>query len=151
MRIREAFVQDIDQMQGIRLSVTENTLSRPDPVTTEQYRNMITTRGKGWVCEWDDRVVGFAVVDLKEHNVWALFVDPDYENRGIGKKLQKHMLDWYFSKTTIPIWLGTDPETRAEGFYRKNGWKEMERLPNGEIKFIITREVWEQKASSPLG
>jgi hypothetical protein len=35
--------------------------------------------------------------------------------------------------------LGTDQGTRAEGFYRKNGWVAVGRKANGEI--IFTREL----------
>ncbi len=132
-------------MHHIRLSVTENILSRPDLVTPEHYREMITTRGKGWVCVWDDQIVGFAIADLQENNVWALFVLPQYENRGIGRELQKRMLDWYFSKTTVPICLGTDPHTRAERFYLNSGWKETGSLENGEFQFQMTVECWKKK------
>ena len=55
-------------------------------------------RGKGWVCEIENNIVGFAIVDLKENNIWALFVQPEFENMGIGKKLHTAMLNWYFNQ-----------------------------------------------------
>jgi GNAT superfamily N-acetyltransferase len=42
-------------------------------------------RGKGWVAETEDQIVGFSIIDLKENNIWALFVHPDFENKGIGR------------------------------------------------------------------
>lgn len=46
----------------------------------------------------EDQIVGFSIADLKENNIWALFVHPDFENLGIGRKLHDIMLDWYFEQ-----------------------------------------------------
>ncbi len=93
MIIREAKIEDIKQIQTVRNSVTENTLSNPDLVTDEDCEEFITKRGKGWVCEIDEQIVGFAVADLIGNNRWALFLDPKIEKRGIGQLLHKTMLD----------------------------------------------------------
>ena len=79
---------------------------------------------------------------MKDNNVWALFVTPSYEGKGIGKQLQKIMLDWYFDKTHDLLWLGTSPKTRAEYFYRKSGWKEA-GMHGNEIKFEMSKEDWQ--------
>ena len=138
MIIREAKSEDIKQIQIVRNSVRENTLSDPGLVTDEDCEEFINKRGKGWVCEIDQKIVGFAIVDLKEHNIWALFLKPEFEKRGIGRKLHKVMLDWYFSRTTETVWLGTAFNTRAEMFYRKAGWKEAGLHGTKEIKFEMS-------------
>ena len=102
----------------------------------------ITERGKGWVCEIDHKIVGFAIVDLKENNIWALFLDPKFEKKGIGQRLHKTMLDWYFTQTKEKVWLGTAFNTRAEQFYRKAGWKEVGTHGTDEIKFEMTYADW---------
>jgi GNAT superfamily N-acetyltransferase len=99
-------------------------------------------RGRGWVCEIRGEIVGFAIADLKAHNIWALFVRPDFERRGIGKKLHDMMLDWYFSQTQDAVWLGTAPNTRAEIFYRNAGWREKGLHGKGEIKFEMEYADW---------
>lgn len=142
MIIREARIEDIPQIQVVRNSVKENTLSNPDLVTDKDCEEFITERGKGWVCEIDGKITGFSIVDLKDNNIWALFVDPDFEKKGIGKKLHDIMLDWYFTQTKENIWLGTSPNTRAELFYRKSGWNEIGIHGKNEIKFEMTFENW---------
>ncbi len=142
MIIRDCTIEDIPQIQTIRNLVKENTLSNPNLVTNENCMHFITILGKGWVCELDHLIVGFAIADLQNKNVWALFVHPDKEANGIGKTLQTIMLDWYFSKTTEKIWLGTAPNTRAELFYTKTGWKKVGTVNKGEIKFEMTHENW---------
>ena len=144
MIFREATIADIKQIQIVRNSVKENTLSNPNLVTDEDCKNFITERGKGWVCEVDNTIVGFAIADLKENNIWALFVDPAFERKGMGQQLHKLMLDWYFSQTKTTVWLGTGFNTRAVHFYRKAGWLEVGLHGSDEIKFEMTYERWKE-------
>jgi GNAT superfamily N-acetyltransferase len=147
MIFREAEINDIPQIQVVRHAVKENVLSNPALVTDDDCREFLLVRGKGWVCEIENRIIGFAIADLKEDNIWALFVHPGHERKGIGKKLQRLMLDWYFSQNKLSVWLGTSPNTRAEKFYRKAGWRETGKRANGEIKFELTSEEWRQLGS----
>jgi GNAT superfamily N-acetyltransferase len=141
---REATVADIKQIFVVRYSVKENVLSETDLVDEKICESYLTERGKGWVCEMDGEIVGFAIADLKDNNIWALFLKPEYEQRGIGRQLHTIMLDWYFSKTPKTVWLGTNPNTRAELFYRKAGWKEAGTHGEDEIKFEMTFKDWRQ-------
>ena len=142
MILREAKVDDIKQIQVVRNSVKENTLSDPNLVSDKDCEEFITTRGKGWVCEIENKIVGFAIVDLKENNIWALFIDPKFVKKGIGQKLHKIMMDWYFSQTKETVWLGTDFHTRAEKFYRNAGWTEVGLNGSMEMKFEMAYEEW---------
>jgi GNAT superfamily N-acetyltransferase len=142
MLIREAETADIKQIQLVRNSVTENTLSDPNLVTDEDCTEFITVRGKGWVCEIDQEIVGFAIADLKENNIWALFADPEFERKGIGQVLHKTMPDWYFTQTKEKVWPGTAFNTRAETFYRKARWTEAGTHGTTEIKFEMTYNDW---------
>lgn len=142
MIFREANISDISQMQIVRNSVKENQLSSPDVVKDKDYETYLTDNGKGWVCEIENEIVGFAIVDLVENNVWALFVKPEFEDQGIGKQLHNQMLNWYFKQTKNPVWLGTAPGTRAAQFYRFSGWEEI-GTHGKEIKFQMTSENWQ--------
>ncbi|OQP61490.1 GCN5 family acetyltransferase [Niastella vici] len=142
MQFREALITDIPQMSAVRLAVKENVLSNPALVTQQDYVDFLSERGKGWVCEIDGQVVGFAIGDLVKNNVWALFVQPGYEGQGIGRELLILLLDWYYSNTNETIWLSTAPDTRAATFYRSFGWKEAGVQPNGELRFELTAEDW---------
>lgn len=135
MLFRQALLSDIPQIQEVRHSVKENVLSDPALVPDSAVAEYITQRGRGWVCEEEGRILGFSIVDLREHNVWALFVRPEWEGRGIGKELHRLMLDWYFLHSNETLWLSTAPRSRAEGFYRKAGWREAGTYGKGEIRF----------------
>lgn len=138
-------------MQRVRNSVTENALSNPDLIPPEAYKEYILQRGKAWVCEVGDKVVGFSVLDLLEHNIWALFLDPDHEKQGIGRQLHDNMLNWYFSHTKTTLWLGTAPATRAESFYKKAGWTAIGKHGKNEIKFEMTYANWISLTQNELG
>ena len=142
MIFREATILDIPQIQIVRNSVKENTLSDPALVSDKDCEDFLTRRGKGWVCEISNRITGFVIADLEEHNIWALFVHPEFEKLGIGKKLHDLMLAWYFSQTQHTVWLGTAPGTRAEGFYKNEGWIQIGMHGKGEIKFEFSYHNW---------
>ena len=142
MNIRPAEIKDIYQIQLVRNRVKENRLSDPALVPDSDVEDYIIRRGRGWVCEIDGQVVGFAIADLVDNNIWALFIHPDFERKSIGKKLHDEMMNWYFSQTDKTVWLGTMPKTRAELFYRKAGWKEVGIRGKGEIKFEMTKDEW---------
>ena len=142
MIFREAAIEVIKQIQIVRNAVKENTLSDPNLVPDKDVEEYLFNRGKGWICEMDNNVVGFSIADLKDNNIWALFVHPDFAGKGIGKKLHSMMLDWYFDQTKETVWLGTSPNTKAEMFYRMQGWKEVGLHGKGEIKFEMAWAKW---------
>jgi hypothetical protein len=86
---REAEPGDIPGMHEVRTCVKENILSNPDLISYQDYEEMLLKNGKGWICEGDNKIVGFAIADLVNKNIWALFVAPQYEGKGNGKKLKK--------------------------------------------------------------
>ena len=141
MNYRKATIEDIPQIQIVRNSVKENQLSNPNLIPDELVEEFITKRGKGFVCEIDNKIIGFSIVDFVENNVWALFILPEFEGKRIGKKLHQLMLDEYFSKTKETIWLSTEANSRAETFYKKQGWKNA-GLHGNEVKFEMSFEDW---------
>ena len=143
MIYRKATIKDIPLIQVVRNSVIENQLSDPNLITDELVKKFITERGTGFVCEIDDTIVGFSIVDFIENNVWALFLLPEYEGKGIGKKLHQLILDEYFSKTQKTIWLSTETNSIAELFYKKQGWKNAE-FHGEEIKLEMSFKDWKK-------
>jgi GNAT superfamily N-acetyltransferase len=124
-------------MHEIRTSVTENRLSTPDRIRHEDYVTLLEGRGRGWVFETEGTVVAFGVADAETRSIWALFVEPGFEGRGIGRALLEAMTVWLFEQSDGPVWLTTAPATRAESFYRAAGWRETGRI-NGEVRFELS-------------
>lgn len=147
MLIREATINDIPGIQVVRNAVKENRLSNPALVSDADCVEFLTVRGKGWVADEQGMIVGFSIVDMQDHNIWALFVHPDYEKKGIGRQLHAIMLDWYFSQTDEMVWLGTAPGTRAASFYRKAGWQE-NGMHGKEIRFEMESATYRGSGKS---
>jgi GNAT superfamily N-acetyltransferase len=140
MVIRQATLQDWSRLHEIRLSVKENVLSDPNKVTRQDYLAMLSYRGRGWVCEIAGEVVGFAIIDIEAANIWALFVRPGFEGMGIGRKLHDVMMEYGFGQGLTNFWLTTEAGSRAERFYRRNGWKHTGNEPNGELRFELDKD-----------
>lgn len=132
--IRQANVEDIEQMHIVRMAVRENRLVST-VVTAEDYRSQIIETGRGWVVVVDGEIVGFAIGNTHKCYIWALFITPEFEGRGIGLKLHDEMLTWMWKQGCERIRLTTAPNTRAERFYEKAGWKNVGISVDGEIIF----------------
>ena len=149
MIYREAKAEDIPRIMEVRNSVKENVLPDPTIVTAEDCRDYLFRRGKGWVCEVDSLIIGFSIVSLLDKSLWALFLHPEFEKRGIGRKLHELALQWYFEQTKEDIWLSTAYGTRAEQFYQKAGWKAVGAYSEEEVKFEMTYAEWEAHRAFP--
>ena len=141
MFFREAKIEDIEKMHTVRLAVQENRLSDPTRITPEDYAVRITERGKGWVCDVEGDILGFAIVDLEESLVWALFVLPEQEGNFIGRMLHDMMVSWCFSRGIPKLTLTTAPNTRAEKFYHKSGWQQIGTTATGEVIFELENNL----------
>ena len=124
--LRPAQLGDWDEVQDLRLSVTENRLSDPSRVTRSMYHDYILDRGRGWVAEADGAILGFCIAAL-DGEVWALFVRPGCEGRGVGQALMRACVDWLTEQGVGEAMLETGAGTRAEAFYRRFGWIEAGR------------------------
>jgi GNAT superfamily N-acetyltransferase len=134
MPIRLATLDDIPRLMEIREAVHENRLSDPGLVPASEYVAFIGHSGI-WVWEEEGRIVGFASGDTRSGWVWALFVDPDHEGRGIGRALLPAACDTLRRAGHRMLRLSTAPGTRAERFYRTAGWHAAGRTASGETIF----------------
>lgn len=139
---REIEVADFEAVMKVRLAVKENRLLNVDAVTKQAYEDMICRLGKGWVCEADGQIVGFSIINIDDGSVWALFLLPEYEGKGIGNELHRLMVDWAFEHGKTTLSLGTDPKTRAESFYYARGWKKIGDFENGEVHLVLSLTDW---------
>lgn len=134
MSLRIADIADIPAMHEVRLSVRENVLTSSASVTPKRYRTLLSEDGRGWVYELDGAIVGFVVADAVRRNIWALFVRPEHEGQGIGRTLHDAALDWLFAQGSEPVWLETEPNTRALRFYDAAGWQRGNETAKGALR-----------------
>ena len=134
MRIATASAADIGAMHALRLRVLENRLSDPARVTEESYRAYVEA-GSAWLAPTERGLGGFAILDPAGAGVWALFVAPEAEGRGIGRALLDRLLDEARALGLRRLSLETAPDTRAERFYTAAGWTKAGTTRTGELLF----------------
>ncbi|WP_279481357.1 GNAT family N-acetyltransferase [Aureimonas sp. SK2] len=70
-------------------------------------------------------MVGFSMIDAEEGSLFAAFVLPGFEGRGIGRALIARAEAALFERFDA-IWLETDPDSRAARLYHRLGWRAVE-------------------------
>lgn len=131
MSLRRARQGDHPRITEIRKSMKENVLRDPGRVTIEDYVWFRDNPGV-WVWEEDDEILGFSAADTRDGSIWALFVDPVHERRGIGRRLFERALDILRQHGHRTAWLTTQSGSRAEALYRTAGWKVIGTSLRGE-------------------
>jgi ribosomal protein S18 acetylase RimI-like enzyme len=134
--LRPALLEDIPAMHALRLAVRENRLSDPSRVTQADYERRLAKPGASWVAELNGSIAGFAIADFPSRSVWALFVNPGFEGRGIGRSLLQQITQSLEAAGPGTIHLSTEGGTRAERLYAAAGWTRLGQLPNGELHFV---------------
>lgn len=137
IQIRLATVNDIETIFDIRTSVKENHLSHTQlaelGITTATIKDLIQDTSCVWVAELKDHVRGFAIADQGEGCIFAMFVHPDFEAKGIGAALLKKAEDFLFQYFQ-EIYLETEQKSRAYEFYIRHAWQIVECFENGDVK-----------------
>jgi GNAT superfamily N-acetyltransferase len=132
--IRRAVHADVPRIMTIRHAVRENRLSDPNAVTAAHCVAFID-RAEIWVWVEDGLIQGFAAGDPRDGQIFALFVEPSREGRGIGQALLPLACATLRNAGHTIATLSTDPGTRGERFYRANGWTPTGVNGKGEIVF----------------
>ena len=137
MTIRPATPRDVAGIFHVRTSVRENVLSRTElaqmGITEAAITELITDGPCAWVAVDGDEVVGFSMIDAQEGSLFAAFVLPSHEGRGLGRRLVDAAEGQLFRDHAV-AWLETGAATRAAGFYRKLGWGNECDVGNGDIR-----------------
>ena len=119
--IRAATRDDLPRIKEIRFAVKENILSDRSSIPDDMVF-WFMDNAPFYVWEEDNILHGFSAADPREGSIWALFVDPASEGRGIGKALLDQCCDALHRLGHRELKLDTGPGTRADSFYRTQGW-----------------------------
>ena len=135
--IRKATLADRPRISEVRLAVRENRLSQASVAKVDSTADWIFENATFWVWE-EGAVQGFSVADPRDGTIFGLFIHPDFEGRGIARALLPRACEDLRAAGFAAATLTTGAGTRAERFYRENGWEETGRQDNGEIIFRKT-------------
>lgn len=133
LALRLAALPDVPAMHRIRTSVTENILSDGSTFGHDDYVPFLSSDGETWVAELDDQMAGFGAIDRRDSSIWALFVAPEFESRGVGKALLNQLVQRAQLLGMRALHLTTTPGTRAEQFYIRQGWQLAGTAPKDEV------------------
>lgn len=142
MEIRIASDRDIEILFDIRTSVRENHQGREElariGVTPAAIAEMLATTSRAWIGRVDGIDAAFSMADSSRATIFAMFVRPGFEGRGLGRALMDRAESWLWKQGCGEIWLttGADPAIRANGFYRHLGWISRGIDPDGEIRYV---------------
>jgi ribosomal protein S18 acetylase RimI-like enzyme len=174
IHIREAQPEDADAMRDVQrrtwlatypnkaYGITREDIEARfslDPERAEErrerYRRLICTPPfHAWVALEETVVIGFCIAEGGEQEsvVGALYILPEFQNRGAGKRLLQATLDWLGMERDVVLNVASYNE-KAIAFYRAFGFEpvgpiapsESLQLPSGahlpEIKMVKKKLV----------
>ena len=149
--VRLTVEADVEMLFDIRTSVRENLQNREElaqlGVTPESVVELLRGSGRGWLALVDGEPAGFSLANADEGTVFAMFVRPEQEGKGLGRRLMAEAEAWLFSRGWPEIWLltGADPSLRAHGFYRRLGWRLHRPHGNDQVRYV--KSVGPRRAS----
>jgi N-acetylglutamate synthase-like GNAT family acetyltransferase len=93
----------------------------------EFYNNYNPEMDRVWICEHDNRIVGFLLLMHRENNAAQLryfYIEPEYRGIGLGKKLMQLYMDFLKEKGYQSSYLWTTHELHsAASLYKRHGFK----------------------------
>ena len=130
MHYCEIQCDDITAIFDVRVATWHNERGAEEltrmGITHASVRAMLEDSHRGWLCESDVGVVGFAMGNRGTGEMGVIAVLQTYEDRGIGRELLTRVENWLWSEGWEEIWLTTDTDEafRAVGFYGRLGWQD---------------------------
>ena len=143
MTIRPATTDDAPAMMEIRLAVRENVITPARleelGINEQSIASMIGTTHLAHCAEEDGVFAGFVMAEMSTASIWALFIHPDFEGRGLGRQLLERSLAELWEAGHRRSILSTEPDTRAYHFYIRLGWRRVGTNPIGEAELEVLR------------
>jgi GNAT superfamily N-acetyltransferase len=105
---------------------------------------MLNENCRGWIAGKGTLSAEFIVADKSNGKILGLFVNPNFEGHGLGKKLLLQAEAWLLEEGLHEAWLTTtnNPELRAYRFYQYMGWCITgEEDDNNQVRFTKSLEV----------
>lgn len=144
--IRLATPADVEVLFDIRTSVVQNHLSREQlaalGITAATLADAMRHAPCCWIAQVHGAPAGFAMVDVDDGEVFALFIRPTFEGRGLGQALLDSAEACLFQTHEV-IGLTTDggAAIRANGFYIHQGWTLVGAVDERDVRYEKRRAL----------
>ncbi|MCX0498474.1 N-acetyltransferase [Erwinia billingiae] len=109
-------------------------------ITESVVADMIEKNHCAWVATDNDKIIGFTMILPDEGCLFAAFVLPEYEGRGVGRRLVVLAEQELFKHHEI-AWLETDKNSLAAKFYMQLGWGNEISINGTDIKLEKRRGI----------
>jgi putative acetyltransferase len=139
------YLEEIVQLWYKTWNQTFTDIQHPQPYSAwkERFCNDLAIRGEVWVAELENHIVGFIVVIKAEEELNQIFVDPMYQNKGVGSALINKAKE--ISPKRLKLYT-LQQNQRACLFYEKHGFKagnvsvnKYNRQPNVEYNWVYDK------------
>jgi len=93
----------------------------------EFYENYNPDQDRVWICEHNNRMIGFLLLMHRENNAAQLryfYLEPEYRGIGLGKKLMQQFMTFLKEKAYSSSYLWTTHEQlSAAALYKRHGYE----------------------------
>ena len=132
MTLRAVEPGDAAALIELRGRTRENAISEEAlaemGISAASVAQKLRSTHRGWLCEEENRLAGFAIGDGSSGELWVIAVAPEFEGHGIGSQLLASVENWLWACGWDALWLWTDVDEsrRAFSFYLRHGWSKAE-------------------------
>lgn len=117
----------------------------------EFYKNYDANRDYVWVCEHDERIVGFLLLVHRENNAAQLknfYLEPEFRGIGLGKKLMEQFISVLKTNgyTSSYLWTTNEQQT-AVALYERHGYVLTEEKQSGSFGRPVVERKYELRLS----
>jgi peptidyl-dipeptidase Dcp len=115
----------------------------------EFYKNYNPEIDRVWICEHDNKIIGFLLLMHRENNTAQLryfYIEPEYRGIGLGKKLMQLYMDFLKEKGYQSSYLWTTHELHsAASLYKKHGFQLTEEKQSTDFGKPLTEQRYDLK------
>lgn len=139
MEIRNLRLEDLDRV----LEISQKSLPQPWP--RSEFEKYIEG---AFVAEENGKIIGFIIGKISEDigQIKLIAVDPSYQEKGIGRKLVEHLLNYLKENRARRVLARSRTKNKAGiNFLKNSGFKIIETIekyyPNGENAYLMKKEL----------
>lgn len=137
MKIREKIISDISHLEELFLITRQITFSSTRKAF--QIGDFIKSKADDqvWVGEVDGAIVGFISLYPQDNFIHNLFIDPQYQGQGFGKKLLLFAEEKLGRPMTLKVAMDN---LKVCSFYEKYGWYNAGEFNEAPEPYILYRK-----------